>query len=180
MSARRLLAPVTVLAVLVGLAAVAVPIVGSATGRWRLLPILSGSMAPQIPTGALALGTPEPTSAVRPGQVIVFRIPIGDHHVTAHRVVRVIRPGSHPVVVTKGDANSRPDPWQARLAGTNVWRIRASAPFIGYAAVYVGRARLLVLALVALLPIGVCLRLLWRRPRRDREAVVTSRAARSA
>jgi hypothetical protein len=34
-------------------------------------------------TGSLAFATVAPTSAVRPGDVIVFRIPIGDHLTSA-------------------------------------------------------------------------------------------------
>ena len=179
MSVRRVLAVTSVLALIAGLAVLAVPVAGIASGRWRLLPILSGSMAPRMPTGSLALATPAPTASVRAGEVIIFKIPIGDHHLTAHRVVRVIRAGQHPVVETKGDANSRPDPWRARLGGSTVWRIRAAVPLLGYAAVYTGRARLLVLALAALLPIGICLRLLWRKPRADRDVVIPSHAARN-
>jgi signal peptidase len=180
MSARRLLASASLVAVIAGVLAVAVPAVGIATGRWRLVPILSGSMAPKIPTGSLALATPAPTGSVHAGEVVLFRTPIGDHHLTAHRIVRVLRRGAHPVVETKGDANRRPDPWRARLSGTTVWRIRAAVPQLGYAAVFARRGRFLLLAVAALIPVGLSLRVLWRKPHRDREAVVQNRAARSS
>jgi signal peptidase I len=180
MSAKRLLASVSLLALLAGLLALAVPIVGIATGRWRLVPILSGSMAPHIPTGSLAIATPSPLSAIRPGEVILFKMPIGDHHLTAHRVVRVLRAGAQPVVETKGDANSMPDPWRARLSGTTLWQVRTAVPLLGYAATYAGRSRFLLLALAALAPIWLCLRLLWRKPRGESEGVVPPRAARSS
>jgi signal peptidase len=180
MSAKRLLASASLLVLIAGLLVLAVPIVGIATGRWRFVPILSGSMAPHLPTGSLALATPAPTSSVRAGQVILFKMPIGDHHLTAHRIVRVLRAGPHPVVETKGDANTRPDPWRARLSGTTVWHVRTAVPLLGYAAVYTRRGRFLVLALAALTPLWLCLRLLWRKPHSDRETVVSHRAAGSS
>ena len=176
MSARRLLGGASLLVLTAGLLALAVPVVGLVTGRWRLVPILSGSMAPRIPTGSLALATPAAMRSVHRGEVILFKMPIGDHHLTAHRVVRVLRAGPHPVVETKGDANARRDPWRARLSGSTVWHVRTAVPLLGYAAVDAGRGRFLLLALAALFPIWLCLRLLWRKPHRDREGVVPPHA----
>ena len=65
---------------------------------------------------------------------------------------------------TKGDANSRPDPWVARLDGPYTWKVSASAPFLGYGALvvrdpWIGLA-ILTLAIGAAL--AVALRQLWR------------------
>ena len=54
------------------------------------------------------LVTPEATADVRVGEVISYKIPVEDHHVETHRIVRIISAGRHPVVVTKGDANTAP------------------------------------------------------------------------
>src|SRR6185312_2787449 len=83
--------------------------------------------------GDMVLVTPEPVRDVRVGQVISYRIPVGDHHVQSHRVVKVSRIHGTVVVQTKGDANAAPDPWKAELRGTTAWRVRAVLPKIGWA-----------------------------------------------
>ena len=149
----------------------AFPLAGIATGRWRLLPILSGSMAPRLPTGALALAMPASHGSVSAGDVVVFNIPIGDHHLTAHRVVRVLSAGRNPVVETKGDANSTPDPWRLRLNGGEVWTVRAHIPLAGYAVVFARRSRpLLVLGVGVLALLAIALRLVWRQPAKGADA----------
>src|ERR687888_40925 len=85
------------------------------TGWYRPVTVLSGSMKPAFSPGDMVVLTPEPLRDVRIGQVISYRIPVGDHHVQTHRVIQIIRGGANPVVRTKGDANNAPDPWNARL-----------------------------------------------------------------
>ncbi len=138
-------------------------VVGPAMGRWRMLPILSGSMRPSLGVGALAVATPEPPTAIRVGQVIVFRIPVGDQHAIAHRVIQVVAAGNDPIVRTKGDANRSVDPWQAHLHGSVVWVVRGSVPLLGYVALALDRLRWLIaglLAAVLILPAAA----MWVRP----------------
>ena len=61
-----------------------VVVVGTVTGQMRLLPVLSGSMAPEYPTGSAVVVTPEPVSALRVDQVVVYHIPVLDHHLVMH------------------------------------------------------------------------------------------------
>jgi signal peptidase len=123
-------------------------------------------MRPAFAPGDVVVVTPEPLRAVRVGQIISYRIPIGDHHVQTHRVIKVIRAGGRILVRTKGDANDAADPWTAQLHGTTAWRVRAVVPKLGWAIFWlrsplVHRLTVLVapllLALIALLEI-------WRRP----------------
>ena len=67
-------------------------------------------MEPRFEPGDLIVVRPEPLEDVRAGQILSFHAPTPDHRVETHRVVRVIDPGPHPIIVTKGDANSAPDP----------------------------------------------------------------------
>lgn len=136
------------------------------TGLYRPVTVLSGSMRPAFAPGDMVVVTPEPVSAVRVGQVISYRIPVGDHHVQSHRVIAVVRRDGHVAVRTKGDANATPDPWTATLHGTTVWRVRGVLPKLGWAVFWlrtplVHRLTLflapLLLALLAVLQI-------WRRP----------------
>ena len=120
----------------------------------------------QIGAAGMVVVTPEPVSDVRVGQVISYRIPVGDHHVQSHRVIAVLRRNGTIAVRTKGDANATADPWTATLHGTTVWRVRGVLPKLGWVVFWlrtplVHRLTLflapLLLALLAVLQI-------WRRP----------------
>jgi signal peptidase I len=101
-------------------------------GLYRPVTVLSGSMRPTFSPGDMVVVVPEPVSAVRVGQVISYRVPVGIHQVETHRVVRILQGGAHPVVQTQGDANNWPDPWTAKLEGGTAWRMVAVIPRLGY------------------------------------------------
>lgn len=124
----RLVASLLPLAAVAVLAAVAF---GPRLGLYRMETVLSGSMQPTFSPGDVIIVTPEPVTAVRPGQVISYQIPIGDHHVESHRVVRVLQRGTHPVIITKGDNNAEADPWRAQLTSDTAWRERLVIPGVG-------------------------------------------------
>jgi signal peptidase len=124
----RVMATLLALAAVVVLAAVAV---GPRLGLYRMETVLSGSMQPTFSPGDVIIVTPEPVTAVRPGQVISYQIPIGDHHVESHRVVRVVQHGTHPVIITRGDNNAEADPWRAQLTSGTAWRERLVIPAVG-------------------------------------------------
>jgi signal peptidase len=135
-------------------------------GLYRPITVLSGSMRPAFAPGDMIFVTPEATSRVRVGQVITYEIPIGDHHVESHRVIRVVSGGNEPVVVTKGDANTAADPWLAQLHGNAVWRERVHVPMLGLAILALRSPffhGLTVLLLPALL-LGYGLTRIWRTP----------------
>ncbi len=143
----------------------AVPVVGIATGSWRLLPILSGSMAPELPTGSLALATPVRLTELHVGEVIAYQAPVADHHLTAHRIVRILTHGAEPILQTKGDANAAADPWNLRLGAPTAWVVRGGVPLLGYAAIYARRALALILVLLTVTAIALAvLRRIWRQP----------------
>jgi signal peptidase len=155
------------IALVLAVAGLAVCVIGPATGSWRLLPILSGSMAPSFPPGSLVLATPTPAADIRRGEVIVFHAPLGTHHLVAHRVVRVIRAGADPILETKGDANRTADPWNLRLRGTTAWVVRVGVPLLGYGAVYAKQALALLLLTLGVGAAAVILvRRIWRDPAR--------------
>lgn len=146
-----------------GLAAVTA---GPRLGLFQVETVLSGSMEPVFEPGDLLVVVPEPLTAVRAGQVLSFHAPTPGHRVETHRVVRVLNPGPHPVIVTKGDANSAPDPWHARLHGTTAWRMVAVVPHAGAAIRALRRPWVHVVAvlLVPFLLAAAALHSIWRRP----------------
>lgn len=136
------------------------------TGWYRPVTVLSGSMRPAFSPGDMVVVTPEPVAAIRVGQVISYRIPVGDHHVQSHRVIAVIRRGGEVSVRTKGDANGAPDPWTATLHGSTVWRVRAVLPKLGWAVFWL-RTPLVHDLTVLLAPVLLALLAvlqIWRRP----------------
>ena len=106
--------------------------IGPHTGRYRTLTMLSGSMTPAYPVGAVVIDVPESPTQLRVGQVISFQTPTGDHQVVSHRVVKVLSAGTHPVFQTKGDANPTSDPWTAQATDATIWRVRAVVPGLGW------------------------------------------------
>lgn len=73
------------------------------------LAVLSGSMSPGLPVGAMAFVRPVDPADVRPGDVITFQHPESPTAVVTHRVLAVDDAGGSPVFTTQGDANEDPD-----------------------------------------------------------------------
>lgn len=141
-------------------------VVGPAVLGYRVLTVLSGSMAPRIPTGAMILSVPIDPTALRVGDVITYVSPGAEKIVLTHRVVEILEHGDEPLVRTRGDANSADDPWTARLRGGTVWRTTHVVPHIGGAVTALRHLGLRVLLLwsVCASGCGWALRRIWRTP----------------
>jgi signal peptidase I len=157
---------------------------GPLTGAYRTVTVLSGSMAPGMPVGAVAILVPVDPAAVKVGDVITFQAPTADHPVVTHRVVEILEGGTHPVFRTRGDANRSADPWSARIESSPAWRRVAVVPYAGRV-VRALRSAPLHHATFELLPVLLLASLLttiWFRgskvsvrPRRRRQAVAAKR-----
>ena len=103
------------------------------TGTYRTVTVLSGSMRPTFPQGAVVVVTPQRPRDLRVGQVITYQVPVGDRRIVSHRVVKIVEGagGAHPVVETKGDANDANDAWLTKVDGDTVWRVRYAIPGLG-------------------------------------------------
>lgn len=153
--------------------------VGPHTGLYTTMTVLSGSMQPGIPVGAVVIGRPQPARDLRVGQVITYPIPVDDHRVVTHRVVRILSGGEHPVFQTKGDANDAPDPWVATATGATVSTVRGVVPGLGYGIHWL-RNRTLHMASVIVLPliVGVWRVVdIWRDDDESDQAVIAGVAA---
>lgn len=133
-----------------------------------LIMFRTGSMAPRIPTGSLAVVKEIPAQDARVGQVVTVDRP-GALPVT-HRVV-----SSHPVaggltrLVLKGDANraADPDPYQVRTVRLVLWAV----PGLAYAVVWLSNP--FVLGALTLAVAALIVWVLWPRDetgRRGRHA----------
>lgn len=85
-------------------------LIGSAlpfSGNYRLFAVLSGSMAPAIQTGSLAMVVPR--GDYQNGDVITFADPAQKGLPVTHRIVEIQTDGDKNFYITKGDANNAPD-----------------------------------------------------------------------
>lgn len=122
----RVLDAVAVLAMLSVLVALV-----AAMGGVRPAVVSSGSMAPQIPVGALLLTRTVPTASVQVGDVVTVEKPRGNGLVT-HRVVETDPAVDGQVrLVLKGDANYHPD--ATPVTAEDVALVVLVVPVVGHA-----------------------------------------------
>lgn len=92
----------------------------------KLYTVVSGSMEPNIKTGAAAMTVPVKT--VKIGDIIAFTLPADPKKTILHRVVTLKEKG---VYQTKGDNNDSADNWDVnidRIKG----KVLLSIPYLGY------------------------------------------------
>lgn len=112
---------------LVGLLCVLVALASLVLGL-RPLVFRSGSMAPAIGTGSLALSQVVPADDLRVGDVVT--VPTGSGELVTHRIVQVTHGAGTATLQLRGDANDAPD---ARLYPvTEAGRVVVSVPGVGY------------------------------------------------
>lgn len=134
-----------------------VPVIGRTTGTFQVVPVLSGSMAPDMRRGDIAIVVPVAAEAVRPGDVILFDHPQIPDRPVIHRVIEVIDDTDGLRYRTRGDANPAPDPWEVNSQARGemhrrVWTI----PMVGLVLLWArtGFARLLVVAVMLFVAAG--------------------------
>ena len=110
-----------------------VALLGAALGAAlsvRPLFFRSGSMAPAIDTGSLALAQKVPAGDLRVGDVVVVTTASGTR--VTHRVVRTEASSGGAVLTLRGDANRSDD--AERYAVDSAYRVFWHVPRVGYAA----------------------------------------------
>ncbi|MBY6362813.1 signal peptidase I [Rhodococcus corynebacterioides] len=128
-----------------------------------LIMFKTGSMAPTIPTGSLAVVREVPASSVVPGDVVTVERP-GDLPVT-HRVVRTSPgPSGTTLLELKGDANNYEDP--AGYTVAEVRKVLWSVPGLARAVVWLSNP--VVLGLITIGMAALVVTVFWPRdPRRS-------------
>jgi signal peptidase len=151
----------------------------------RSLVVLSGSMEPAVPTGAVVVVDRIPAAEVAVGDVVAFRSPEDPSRLLTHRVVAVGAKDGMVAVETRGDANSGSEKWTIDPSGT-VGRMLFAVPYLGYliAPLQGTLVRLALVVVPALLLGGMLLFDIWyparRRPATPKPPrAAASRAARS-
>jgi signal peptidase I len=141
---------------------------------YRPQPVLTGSMAPKMPVGSLAIAKPVPAATVRVGDVITFQRPNAPDETITHRVVAIHERAGRRAYETKGDHNPSKDPWVLALPGRVGKRV-AVVPYAGFVALYAGRpwVHAAAIGLMAIIFLLGTLRTIWRRPEVPRTGSVT-------
>jgi len=137
----------------------------------NLLVVLSQSMEPAIPMGAIVVSQPNTAAdEIEVGDVITFNAqgPDGDPALITHRVVEVLGSGSGVRFRTQGDAVEDPD--MTLVSSSNlVGRVWFSLPLAGYMVTFIRRpvGYLVLIGLPALLLIVSEWRLTFRSMREE-------------
>jgi signal peptidase len=149
----------------------------AATNIARLVPVMSNSMAPDMPVGALALTVPVARADIKVGDVIVFTDP--DHPTirVIHRVVHIYGQDeaekfgnwnpNQLTASTKGDNNPTADPWILTVGDATIWRMDWSFEHLGQPAIWFETPSIRLWGFGAAGIALVCwlLALVWRRPK---------------
>ncbi len=100
------------------------------TGNYKVMTVLSGSMAPDIKMGSLVVV--KPTDNYKIGDIITFGEMSKTKTPTTHRIADIKVVDSEPVYITKGDANNAPD--QKEITGKEIiGKVLFDIPYVGYA-----------------------------------------------
>ena len=118
---RRVAVTLAVVVCVAGLGSVLAVSLANKAG-YQVLGMKTGSMHPTINPGDLVIARAVDPEAIRNGDVITFRAPLGSHAPYTHRVVRTMYQPDGPHFVTKGDANPAPDGWTVHYAAEG-WRL---------------------------------------------------------
>ncbi len=98
--------------------------------NWHVNAVLTGSMAPEITVGSLVVTRPIEPEEVEVGDIITFRpVSVGENWIT-HRVIGIGQ-SSTLYFETKGDANTRADPFTVP-AQNLVGIVSFHTPYWGY------------------------------------------------
>lgn len=164
----------------VAVAAVAIVLIGgfalSALGMARFVPVLSNSMAPDMPVGSMAIALPVAREAVQEGDVVIFTAPLGPDRRVIHRVINVVVGEEADTIVdyspnklymeTKGDNNPSADPWIVTISDDQLWRQSSVVQYLGWPAIWLNnpQTRFVALGAAGLALVVWALVVVWRRP----------------
>ncbi|HEU0024478.1 MAG TPA: signal peptidase I [Thermoleophilaceae bacterium] len=134
----------------------------------RSFSVMSGSMEPSISTGDLVVTLPIAPHEARGGDVVTFTDPENNDRLLTHRVASSADRGDNYALVTKGDANNTVERWTVPADG-RIGRVIFRVPELGYLLTFARgpAARVLLIAIPALMLAGFALLSIWRPRRKE-------------
>lgn len=151
----------------------------SVFGIARFVPVLSNSMAPEMPMGSLAIAVPLEREAVAAGDVVIFTAPVGPNRRVIHRVTNVLDGQEAANIVgfsasklymeTKGDNNPAADPWIVTISDEFLWSKSMVVPQLGWPTIWLGdpQTRFIAFGIAGLGVVVWALVVVWRRSPED-------------
>lgn len=100
------------------------------TGNYKVMTVISGSMAPAIKAGSLVMV--KPVSDYKIGDVITFGPYSKTKAPTSHRIYDIKVVDNEPRYITKGDVNNAPDAREIKKSDI-LGKVLFSVPYVGYA-----------------------------------------------
>lgn len=146
----------------------------------RAAVVLSPSMEPALPMGALVFAIPIEPEEVRMGDIITFSREEDPDIVSSHRVVEVVSTNGELSFRTKGDANENIDPYPIAadyVIGKVVFHIPRLGRLLGSALSYIRNwpALVLLVAVPSLIIVGSTVYGIYRPPSRRRKRLALLR-----
>jgi signal peptidase len=105
--------------------------VGPKVLPYRTYAVMSASMVPAIPVGALTVEQRVDPYQLRVGDVISFQEPGRSNRTITHRVSAIHEAAAGFRLTTKGDANNSVDGWPVQTRDP-LWRVSFAVPLLGY------------------------------------------------
>lgn len=115
--------------------------------------VISGSMAPGIPTGSMTFASTIRAEDASVGKVVTLARSDGSGLVTHRVIANSPAPGAGRLLTLKGDANREADP--RAYQAVSVGHVRATVPYLGYVALWMQGNIPIVVGLVILIG-GFC------------------------
>lgn len=105
--------------------------------NFKVMTVISGSMAPAIKMGSVVIVKPVPSTGsgqadYKIGDVITFGPYSKTKAPTSHRIYDIKVVDGQPVYITKGDANNAPDAREIKKSDI-LGKVLFSVPYVGYA-----------------------------------------------
>lgn len=114
-------------------------------GGFMMFRVVTGSMEPEIPTGALLIAREVPIETIQLGDIVCFRTQLSDiwGKIVTHRVVGIMEnPAGSLLLETKGDANLASDIFfvdQGNFVGKVVWYTGSKSLFAGMMSLFTNK-----------------------------------------
>ena len=120
------------------------------TGNYKIMTVISGSMAPEIKMGSVVVV--KPVSDYKIGDVITFGPYNKTKAPTTHRIYDIKVVDSESVYITKGDVNNAPDSREIKKSDI-VGKVLFSVPYMGYAVEFAKKP--IGFALIIIIPAAI-------------------------
>lgn len=113
---------------------------------WQNLAVLSGSMEPNIPVGAMVIVRDIDPSELKKGDVITFQM--NESTYVTHRIVSIDKESQQ--IITKGDANDVVDGTPVNYSNV-IGKLFLTIPYLGYFSISMQSLRGVILLIVVIL-----------------------------